>query len=319
MPGQPGFSIEFQEPAEGKAGASAAFPYDRMTVERFRSAFPGARWRDDLQAWFVPGATAERRLNRWLGRELAGVLSYADDRGRDAFTFEPVESRYLEAADDLLIRTPYSRTVVDELRSVPWAWWDGKLKAWRVPFRSWEELRKRWPVIEAAAQRNEPDERKKRQQARLGTPEQREAAARAAERRQRRYPVPDDPMPPLDRVLMTHLGAVIFTDITGELADNATVKGFYPAVSSEGTTLLWGTWRKPTHDELVKAWPARWQADARDRARGWWQPTIDELRIERRGAASRHRAREARHDAKLADDGLPGPLEPLEGPSQNAR
>jgi hypothetical protein len=42
---QPDFSIAAQQPAEGDAGATAAFPYDRMTVERFRSAFPSARWR----------------------------------------------------------------------------------------------------------------------------------------------------------------------------------------------------------------------------------------------------------------------------------
>ncbi len=155
MPEKPGFSIAVQEPVEGKSGATAAFPYDRLTVERFRAAFPGARWRDDLRAWFVPGTTAGRRLNRWLGREMSGVLAYADDRGRDAFAFQPIGSRYLEAADDLRIRTPYAKAVVDELRAVPWAWWDGDLKAWRVPFRSWDALLRRWPAIEAAAQRIE--------------------------------------------------------------------------------------------------------------------------------------------------------------------
>jgi hypothetical protein len=107
-----------------------------------------------------------------------------------------------------------------------------------VPFRSWEGLQKRWPAIEAAAPRSEPGERKKKQQARLGRPEQKKATAQAAERRQRRYPVPNDPLPPLHRVVMTHLGAVIFTDITGELANRDTVEGFYPEVSSTGTTLL---------------------------------------------------------------------------------
>jgi hypothetical protein len=82
---------------------------------------------------------------------MSGVLTYADERGRDGFAFQPIESRYLEVADDLRIRTPYSRAVVDELRLVPWAWWDGDLEAWRVPFRSWEDLRRRWPTIEAAA------------------------------------------------------------------------------------------------------------------------------------------------------------------------
>jgi hypothetical protein len=299
MPEEPSFSIAAQEPTDGKSGATAAFPYDRVTVERFRSAFPGARWRDDLRAWFVPGTTAERRLNRWLGREMSGVLTYADERGRDSFAFQPIESRYLEVADDLRIRTPYSRTVVEELRLVPWAWWDGDLKAWRVPFRSWEDLRRRWPTIEAVSQRNEPVERRKRQQARKGTPEQQEAAARAAEKRRHRYLVPAETLPRLDCVLMTHQGAVIFIDITGEIVEDAHAKTFYPEISSAGVTLVWAIWRKPTHDELVRAWPARWSADLRDRARGWWQPSIEELRIERHKAASSERALETRRASKM--------------------
>ncbi len=302
MPETPDFSIAAQEPVEGRSGATAAFPYDRLTVERFRSAFPGARWRDDLRAWFVPGTTAERRLNRWLGREMSGVLAYADDRGRDAYAFQPIESRYLEAADELRIRTPYSKTVVAELRAVPWAWWDGELKAWRVPFRSWEELQRRWPAIEAAAQRHEPAERQERQQARKGTLEQREAAARAHERRRRRYPVPDAALPPLERVVMTHQGAIIFTDVTGELVEDAIAERHYPDVSAAGVTLVWAAWRKPTYAELVKAWPARQPADTRDLAQGWWQPTLEELRIERRKAASAERAGETRRQGN--------PLEP---------
>jgi hypothetical protein len=230
---------------------------------------------------------------------MSGVLAYADDRGRDGFAFQPIESRYLEVADDLRIRTPYSRTVVEELRSVPWAWWDGELKAWRVPFRSWVDLQRRWPAIEAAAQRSEPAERKKRQLARKGTAEQQETAARAAEKRRRRYPVPDEPLPPLERVVMTHQGAVIFTGIIGELVEDALCKRFYPDVSPAGVTLVWATWRKPSHDELVKTWPARWSADMWDRARGWWQPTIEELRIERRKAASSERALETRRATEM--------------------
>ena len=230
---------------------------------------------------------------------MSGVLAYADERGRDAFAFQPIESRYLEVNDDLRIRTPYSKSVVKEMRAVPWAWWDGDLKAWRVPFRSWEDLQRRWPTIEAAAQRNEPSERQKRHEARKGTPEQQEAVARAVERRQRRYPVPYELLPPRDRVVMTHLGAVIFTDITGELVEDTLAKRFYPDVSTAGATLVWAIWRKPTHTELVKAWPARRSTDTRDLARGWWQPTIEELRVERRKAASRERALEARRSAKM--------------------
>jgi hypothetical protein len=101
---------------------------------------------------------------------LSGVLAYADQRGRDAFAFDPIESRYLEVRDGFLIRTPFSRTVQAELREVPWAAWDGDARAWRVPFRSWEELRRRWPAIEAAALRNEPEERKKRRDAARSRP-----------------------------------------------------------------------------------------------------------------------------------------------------
>jgi hypothetical protein len=144
------FSATQREAGDGAPGATAAFPYDRMTVERFR-------------AWFVPGRTAERRLTAWSGREWTGVLAHADERGRDAFAFEPVESPYLETTDDLVVRTPYSRAVVAELRAVPWARWDPASKAWRVPFRSLEELRRRWPAIEDAARRAEPAERRKRE------------------------------------------------------------------------------------------------------------------------------------------------------------
>jgi hypothetical protein len=98
----------------------------------------------------------------------------------------------------------------------------------------------------------------------------------------------------LERVIMTHQGAVIFTDITGELVDGDLSKRFYPDVSPTGVTLVWASWRKPTHEELVKAWPARWSPDTRERARGWWQPTIEELRVERRKAASSERVLETK-------------------------
>ena len=293
-----GFSAAQQEPGDGMPGATAAFPYDRLTVERFRSAFPRARWRDDLQAWFVPGTKAEQRLNRWLGRELPSVLAYADQRGRDAFAFEPITSRYLEAADDLLVRTPYSQAAIDELRAVSWARWDPALKAWRVPFRSLEELRRSWPAIEEAARRAEPEERQKRREARRASPAHPGAAAEASERRRHRYPVPEDALPPLDRVLMTHAGPVVFEAVTGELADAATAARFYPGVTAGGDALIWADWRRPTHAELVQSWPARVPPGSAEQARGWWQPTIEVLREERRRAASLERARATRQAGK---------------------
>ncbi|RUV35736.1 hypothetical protein EOD29_31545, partial [Mesorhizobium sp. M1A.T.Ca.IN.004.03.1.1] len=81
------------------------------------------------------------------------------------------------------IRTPYSKTVIDELHEVPFARWDGDLHLWHVPFRSYEELRRRWPGIEAAARRNEPDERRRRAEERKGTEQEMRRRLRAAERR----------------------------------------------------------------------------------------------------------------------------------------
>ena len=69
-------------------------------------------------------------------RDWSGVLQFADARGRDAHAFEPIASPYLEAGDDLVVRTPFSRSVVDALRQVPWARWDPDTKAWRVPYRA---------------------------------------------------------------------------------------------------------------------------------------------------------------------------------------
>ncbi len=293
------FSATQQGADDGAPGATAAFPYDRMTVERFRTVFPRARWRDDLGAWFVPGTTAERRLRAWSSREWSGVLAYADERGRDAFTFEPITSPYLEVADDLVVRTPYSRTVITELRMVPWARWDPASKAWHVPFRSFEELRRRWPDIEGAARRAEPEERRKRQESRRASPEHGDRLAEAAERRRNRYPVPEDALPPLERVLMTHAGCVVFEAITGELVESLIAARFYPGVTVGPAALIWATRRRPTHDELVRAWPARGVQDPAELARGWWQPTIEVLREERRRVASLERARVTRRTEAL--------------------
>jgi hypothetical protein len=301
------FSATQREAGDGVTGATAAFPYDRMTVERFRAAFPRARWRDDLGAWFVPGVTAERRLNAWSSREWSGVLAYADERGRDAFAFEPITSPYLDAADDLVVRTPYSRAVVAELQQVPWARWDPASKAWRVPFRSFEELRRRWQGIEDAARRAEPEARRERERSRRASPEHGERLAEAAERRRNRYPVPEDALPPLGFVVMTHAGCAMFEAVTGEVVETSVAARFYPDVSAETGTLIWATRRRPTHDELVRAWPAREEAGPAEIARGWWQPTIEVLREERRRAASLERAQATRRsrdpEANAGDEG----------------
>ena len=288
------FSATQQEAGEGAPGATAAFPYDRMTVERFREAFPRARWRDDLRAWFVPGTRAQRRLAVWAAREWSAVLAHADARGRDAFAFEPLASPYLEVGEDLVVRTPYSRTAIAELRAVPWARWDPDAKAWRVPFRSYEELRRRWPDIEAAARRAEPEERRKRAASRRASGEGAEARAVEAERQRRRYPVPDAALPPLGRVVMTHAGPVVFEAVEGELAEAEVTGRFYPDVDAGAGVLIWASWRRPSHAELVQTWPARAARGPEELARGWWQPPIEVLREERRRAASLERAQATR-------------------------
>jgi len=265
-----------------------------MTVERFRTAFPQARWREDLGAWFVPGVTAVTRLSKWRAHEWSGVLLYADERGRDDYAFNPFESPYLVVDRDLVIRTPFSRAVVTELRAIPWARWDPASKAWRVPFRSVADLRRRWPAIETAAREAEPEARRQRKQARMSSPDGQQEAALAAERRKHRYPVSNSAMPPLGPVLMTHVGPVVFEDVTGEVVEAKTKDRFYPGIVADYATLIWATWRRPTHDELVQARPARSPATPDEIHRGWWTPDFDVLREERRRAASLDRARTTR-------------------------
>lgn len=277
--------------AEDGSGATVLFPFDAATVERFRAAFPRARWREDRSAWFVPGKTAPRRAWRWLDKELGSLGGFEDERGRDAFSFEPIDSPYLSAEGALIVRTPYSRQVVDALRAVPFARWDREQRAWLVPFRSYEDLRAHWPQIEAAARRAEPAERARRR----GLPpsaEQMLAQGRERERRKRRYPVAADEPPP-QRPVMTAIGPVVMTGNDGELVDTTAVAALYDHLG-EGMAYVWISWRKPTLDELIRTWPARRAPLEEERRRGWWQPTLEELRGARRRARSAERAAETR-------------------------
>ncbi len=272
-----------------REGATADLPHDRITVERFRQAFPRARWSDRHNAWFVPGRTAQKRIGRWLAEMEAEADRFADDKGRDAYAFEPIESRYLEAAPATLqIRTPYSRAVIDEIRGIPLARWDADRRLWTVPYRSFAELRQRWPVIEAAAKRSEPDARRARREAIKGTEEEELSKGRMRERRRTRYPVPADDPPPFDRAIGTHVGVVFFTRTDGELADPTTVAAFYFA-AADGEDYVWISWRRGTLEELVTTWPARAPPGQGERYRGWWIPTLEELRNARRDARAKER------------------------------
>jgi hypothetical protein len=269
-----------------------SFPFDRMTVQRFRETFPRARWSDSLKAWTVPGKTARRRLDRWVAREADRTDSYADQKGRDAYEWEPILSPYLDVIDSgFRIRTPYSRTVVDELRHVPFARWDGDQKAWLIPFASYDELQHRWETIEEAAKRSEPDERRKRAEARKGTEEEARARRSSSERRRHRIPLPSDDLPPIQRPVATSAyGIVVVTEVMGELVEPETVAVFYPDVDEE---YVWCTWRPSSLEELVHTWPARTAPGDYERLRGWWQPTLDELREARRSARAIERRRSA--------------------------
>ncbi|MBY5760160.1 hypothetical protein HFO07_26480 [Rhizobium leguminosarum] len=283
-------------PVEPRVGATTDLPHDRITVQRFRESFPRARWSDSLNAWFVPGRTAERRIGRWLAEMEAEADAFADEKGRDAFAFDPIESRYLETTPSAFqIRTPYSRTVVNEIREIPSARWDADRRLWTVPYRSYDELRRRWPAIETAAERNEPEVRKARREAMKGTEEEEASKARLSERRRHRYPVPADDVPPFERAIGAHAGVVVFTGTDGELADPATVSNFYfPAAQSEEH--VWASWRPGSLEELVTTWPARTPPGPEELDRGWWLPTLEELRTARETARSKRRAKQRRQE-----------------------
>jgi hypothetical protein len=281
-------------PSLPRDGATAELPHDRITVQRFREAFPRARWSDRLSAWFVPGRTAERRIGHWLAEMEAEAEAFADEKGRDAFAFDPIESRYLEAGpSSLQIRTPYSRTIVNEIRELPFARWDAYRRLWTVPYRSFDELRRRWPAIEMAAERAEPEIRKARREAIKGTEEDKASKARTRERRRKRYPVPANDGPPLERAVSTYIGVVFFSGTDGELADTATIDAFYFSARRD-ENYVWASWRSGSLEELVTTWPARTSLGRRELDRGWWFPTLDELRNARRDARSRRQATQRR-------------------------
>lgn len=278
-----------------KPGAYASFPFDRELVRRFREAFPRARWRGAEERWFVPGTTAARRLQVWMSQELETLDRYADAKGRDAFTFDPLESSYLTVEDDLRVRTPYSRTIVDIMRAIPWAWWDSRNRIWRVPFRSYEDLRRHWPEIEEAARRNEPEARRRRREERAGR-DTGKAERLQTERRRRRYPVPGDDLPPLERPVSTFTwGVVVFEDIEPDPVTDTSVQEFYPHLPEQTAGYVWARWRPPWLQEVYRAKPAPDGEGGDLRAsRGWWPATRDELQEKARRLRQAERAQRSR-------------------------
>lgn len=65
--------------------------------------------------------------------------------------------------------------------------------------------------------------------------------------------------------MITTYGIVVFTEISGELVDSHVVADFYRCVTEDH---VWGYWRAPTLEELVRTWPAKMPPvqDAK-----WWR------------------------------------------------
>jgi hypothetical protein len=290
-----GFSVT---PQDGeKPGAFVCFPFDRGLVERFRGSFPRARWRPAEGCWFVPGTRAAARLDLWVSREVAAFDRHADTKGRDAYAFDPIASPYLEVGEDLVVRTPYSRRVVDAMRAIPWARWDPERRAWRVPFRSYEALRARWPGIELAARENEPERRRERSAARRQSAD---ARALDRERRRRRYPVAADDPPPLGQPVATSpFGVVVFEALDADPAPRAEAPAVYRHVAEPGGPILWAHWRAPTWREIAAVRAAAAPSPG-DRQRGWWPPTADDIAARRRTMREVERARATRARARGA-------------------
>jgi hypothetical protein len=192
---------------------------------------------------------------------------------------------------------------VEIMRTISWARWDPQQRVWRVPFRSYEDLRRRWPEIEAAALRNEPEARRQRQSERKARDDG-HAAQVQAERRRRRYPVRADDPPPLDWPVATHgYGVVLFEDIVGEVVDTESVAALYPHLGAD-VDYVWARWRLPTLEEVNATWPAR-EPEAPEVAgpRGWWRPSRAELQERRRLLRATERARRTRAEAREEADG----------------
>lgn len=98
-------------------------------------------------------------------------------------------------------------------------------------------------------------------------------------------------------------GVVVATEVTGELVDPAEVAEHHPGVSDEH---VWVLWRLPTLEELIHTWPAQHEPIQFVRNRGWWQPTLDELRDARRQAKMRERRR--RKDSHAHDGARAGQI-----------
>jgi hypothetical protein len=148
-------------------------------------------------------------------------------------------------------------------------------------------------VIEETARQAEPEERRQRAEARKGSEDEAKAKRRTSERRKKRLPAPSNDLPPLGRPVATcAFGIIVVTEITGELLNAQEFSEHHPNIDVEH---VWAGWRAPTLEELVQTWLARVEPGEYERLRGWWMPTIDELRVARSSTKSMLRRQQNRN------------------------
>jgi hypothetical protein len=68
---------------------------------------------------------------------------------------------------------------------------------------------------------------------------------------------------------MTHGGCRVFEEVAGELAKSVIVDRFHAGVCAGSAARVWARWRRPTHAELVRTWPARTPPSPAELTRGW--------------------------------------------------
>lgn len=78
---------------------------------------------------------------------------FEDEKGRDDLAFDPLpECKWVEVTDtEILVHVPYSEQLSRFLRGIPGARWLPADRAWVVPFRAVNAMRKSIPQINALA------------------------------------------------------------------------------------------------------------------------------------------------------------------------
>lgn len=136
--------------------AIAKFEYDPERVQRFKQAFPKAKFNPTTKEWSVAGVTAQKRIDKWvaLDADATAKTVLAEAKARDAAAFDGIKVNhpYVTAGKTgYAVRTPYDPALVKILKGLPGARWNPATKAWDVPMRSADALNARLPDIEKIA------------------------------------------------------------------------------------------------------------------------------------------------------------------------